>query len=194
MLNPFAQLYQHCWGHARALCLAYKVYCLFPSHDAYNSQHCWGFLLSFACSSVKNDCLLKLYRRIYIHFLILVGARVFARRKDNLYYRGFVKKQIHYGEKLYIDVELDHLGPISHQDSDERAIILDIIPSYSHVHATQRVIGHFPGYASYIPGVVVRRNEDCWQGAYHVKFDTGEERQLDFNEIRILPPYVQLVF
>ena len=56
------------------------------------------------------------------------------------------------------------------------------------------VIGYFPGYASYIPGVVVRRNEDCWQGAYHVKFDTGEECQLDFNEIRILPPYVQLVF
>ena len=174
--------------------MAYKVYGLFPSHDAYNSQHHWEFLRSFACSSVENDCLLKLYRRIYIHFLILVGARVFARRKDNLYYRGFVKKQIHYGEKLYIDVELDHLGPISHQASDERAIILDIIPSYSHVHATQRAIGHFPGYASYIPGVVVRRNEDCWQGAYHVKFDTGEERQLDFNEIRILPPYVQLVF
>ena len=174
--------------------MAYKVYGLFPSHDAYNSQHHWEFLRSFACSSVENDCLLKLYRRIYIHFLILVGARVFSRWKDNLYYRGFVKKQIHYGEKLYIDVELDHLGPISHQASDERAIILDIIPSYSHVHATQRVIGHFPGYASYIPGVVVRRNEDCWQGAYHVKFDTGEERQLDFNEIRILPPYVQLVF
>ena len=194
MLNPFARLFQHCWGHARALCMACKVYWLFQSHDAYNSQHCWEFLRSFACSSVENDCLLKLYRRIYIHFLILVGARVFARRKDNPYYRGFVKKQIHYGEKLYIDVELDHLGPISHQASDERAIILDIIPSYSHVHATQRVIGHFPGYASYIPGVVVRRNEDCWQGAYHVKFDTGEERQLDFNEIRILPPYVQLVF
>lgn len=77
---------------------------------------------SFVSSSVENDCLLKLYRRIYIYFLVLVGARVFARWKDNLYYRGFVKKQIHYGEKLYIDVELDHLGPISHQASDERAL------------------------------------------------------------------------
>ena len=24
MLDPFAQLFQHCWGHARSLCMVYK--------------------------------------------------------------------------------------------------------------------------------------------------------------------------
>ena len=35
MLDPFAQLFQHCWGHACALHMCTpKSYGLFPSHDA----------------------------------------------------------------------------------------------------------------------------------------------------------------
>ena len=34
MLDPFAQLFQHCWGHERALCMVYKDFGLYPSHDA----------------------------------------------------------------------------------------------------------------------------------------------------------------
>lgn len=91
-------------------------------------------------------------------------------------------------------MQLDQSEFISHQASDERAIVLDAIPLYTHVHATQRVIGYYPGYSSYLPGTVIRRNEDCLKSAYHVKFDMGGQRDEDFNEIRILPPYVQLLF
>ena len=34
MLDPFAQLFQHCWGHARSLRMVTKSYGLHPSHDA----------------------------------------------------------------------------------------------------------------------------------------------------------------
>ena len=35
MLDPFAQLFQHCWGHARSLYRVYiSTYGLHPSHDA----------------------------------------------------------------------------------------------------------------------------------------------------------------
>lgn len=118
-----------------------------------------------------------------------VGARVFARGIDNLYYRGFVKTTSYHGDILYIEVQLDQSGSISHQASDQRAIVLDIIPKYSHVHATQRVIGYYPGYSSYLPGTVVRRNTGCIKSAYHVRFDMGRQREQDFNDIRILPPY-----
>lgn len=127
-----------------------------------------------------------------ISFLVLVGARVFALWKDNVYYRGFVKGRVYQGKTLYLEVQLDHSGSISHQASDKRAVVLDIIPLYTHVHATQRVIGYFPGYAAYLPGWVVKRNAHCWKAAYRVIFDMGEERDQNFNEVRLLPPYVQL--
>ena len=46
MLDPFAQLFQRCWGHARSLRMVYKDYGLYPSHDAL--QHCWELLNPFA--------------------------------------------------------------------------------------------------------------------------------------------------
>ena len=95
---------------------------------------------------------------------------------------------------LYIEVQLDQSGSISHQASDQRAIVLDTIPKYSHVHATQRVIGYYPGYSSYLPGTVLRRNAGCVKSAYHVQFDMGQQRGQDFNDIRILPPPVQFLF
>ena len=103
-----------------------------------------------------------------------------------------MKGTSYHGDVLYIDVQLDQSGSISHQASDERAIVLDVIPLYAHVHASQRVIGYFPGYTSFLPGMVVRRNEGCWEAAYRVIFNMGKERDQDFNEIRVLPPYVQL--
>ena len=99
----------------------------------------------------------------------------------------------YHGQSLYIKVLLDQSSSsISHQASDERAIVLDVVPLYTHVHATQRVIGYFPGRTSYLTGWIVRRNPDCWKNSYRVMFDVGEERDQDFNEIRILPPYVQM--
>ena len=34
MLDPFAQLFQHCWGRAHSLRMVNKTYGLYPSHDA----------------------------------------------------------------------------------------------------------------------------------------------------------------
>ena len=75
MLDPFAQLFQHCWGHVRSLRMVTKTYGLYPSHDAlqvstllgvvppvctplptrtqqlptFLGQQCWGLLRPFAC-------------------------------------------------------------------------------------------------------------------------------------------------
>lgn len=100
----------------------------------------------------------------------------------------------YHGNALYIEVQLDQSGSILQQASDQTAIVLDIIPNHSHVHATQRVIGYYPGYSSYLSGKVLRRNTGCVKSAYHVQFDMGQEREQDFNDIRILPPPVQFLF
>ncbi|XP_078359685.1 uncharacterized protein LOC144644138 [Oculina patagonica] len=143
---------------------------------------------------VSNYTRNKLRKLPFFSSIHQAGARVFARGDDNLYYRGLVKNTSYHGNTLYINVQLDQSGSISHQASDERAIVLDVIPSYSHVHATQRVIGYYPGYSSYLPGTVLRRNVRCWKSAYRVRFDMGTQREQDFNDIRILPPYVQFLF
>ena len=120
------------------------------------------------------------------------GARVFARWNGSRYHRGFVAETVQLGKGLHIKVQLDDSNSVTHPASDERAIVLDVIPRYAHVHATQRVIGHLSGTAGYVTGWVMKRNPNCWQDAYRVVFDNGGEREEDFNEIRILPPYVQL--
>ena len=52
MLDPFAQLLQHCWGHARVLHVVSfeftKSYGLYPYQKAMRVQHCWELLHSFA--------------------------------------------------------------------------------------------------------------------------------------------------
>lgn len=144
---------------------------------------------------IVENCTLNMLRKLpFFSSIRQVGARVFARGRDDSYYRGFVKRTSYHGNILYIDVQLDQAESISHQANDARAIILDIIPLYSHVHATQRVIGYYPGYSSYLPGTVIRRNTDCWKSAYRVKFDMGGQRDQDFHEIRILPPFVKFLF
>ena len=71
MLDPFAQLFQHCWGYARSLRMVYKDLWVvsFPrcttgpkivetccislhhcQHARNNSQHCWELLRPFARS------------------------------------------------------------------------------------------------------------------------------------------------
>ena len=81
MLDSFAQLFQHCWGHARSLRMVYKTYGLYPSHDALQvptllgvvasiyappptwtqqlpmllAQQCWELLHLFA-HSLSNIC------------------------------------------------------------------------------------------------------------------------------------------
>ena len=61
MLDPFAQLLQHFWGHARVLHVVSfeyaKSYGLYPSQNALQVQHCWELLHSFAhhCQHGPNN-------------------------------------------------------------------------------------------------------------------------------------------
>ena len=52
MLDPFVQLLQHCWGHARVLHMVSleftKSYGLYPSQKAMRVQNCWELLHPFA--------------------------------------------------------------------------------------------------------------------------------------------------
>ena len=50
MLDPFAKLFQHCWGHARSLHMVYKdlfMACILPTMHC-RSQNCWELLHPFA--------------------------------------------------------------------------------------------------------------------------------------------------
>ena len=59
MLDPFAQLFQHCWGHARSLRMVYKelfMGCILPTMHC-RSQNCWELLHPFAhyCQHARNN-------------------------------------------------------------------------------------------------------------------------------------------
>ena len=78
MLDPFAQLFQHCWGHARSLCMVYKdlLVVSFPrctvgpnidgtvlhpfvhhcQHACNNSQHCWRNNVGSCCVRLHVAC------------------------------------------------------------------------------------------------------------------------------------------
>ena len=63
MLDPFAELFQHCWCHARSLRMVYKTYddwrlmgCILPTMHC-RSQNCWELLHPFAhqCQHARNN-------------------------------------------------------------------------------------------------------------------------------------------
>ena len=58
MLDPFEQLFKHCWDHARSLCMVYKelMGCILPTMHC-RSQHCWELLHPFAhhCQHGRNS-------------------------------------------------------------------------------------------------------------------------------------------
>ena len=57
MLDPFAQLFQHCWGQARSFRVVYRLMgCILPTMHC-RSQHCWELLHPFAhpCQHACNN-------------------------------------------------------------------------------------------------------------------------------------------
>jgi len=117
-----------------------------------------------------------------------VGARVFARWTNGLYYRGFVTK----ATSTTVFIAYDDGDTITLLKNDRTAVILDKLPCYCHVKPGQRVIGYWPGRTRYYPGVVESKestgSSNCYQKAvYHVKFDDGDQRIEDFNQIRLIP-------
>jgi len=121
-----------------------------------------------------------------------VGARVFARRTDGLYYRGFVTR----ASSTTVFINYDDGDTITLQKKDAAAVILDKLPCYRDVQPGQRVIGFLPGKTRYYPGdVVYKRNfcsSSCYQKAvYRVLFDDHDDdtdqRVQDFHQIRLIP-------
>ena len=58
MLDPFSQLFQHCWSQTRSLRMVYKelMGCILPTMHC-RSQHCWELLYPFAdhCQHARNN-------------------------------------------------------------------------------------------------------------------------------------------
>ena len=117
-----------------------------------------------------------------------MGARVFARWTNGLYYRGFVKS----ANSTTVFIRYDDGDTITLHKVDRTAVILDKLPCYSDIHPGQRIIGYWPRRTRYYPGVVTYKRDtgrtDCYQKAvYHVVFDDGDRRVQDFHQIRIIP-------
>ena len=84
----------------------------------------------------------------HLFLLITVGARVFARWTNGLYYRGFVKTS----DSLTVSIHYDDGDKITLAKSDKTAVILDTIPQEDDIQQGQRVIGYWPNRVRYYPG------------------------------------------
>lgn len=147
---------------------------------------------SFRCHSyVTRSNLLAIcnnLNQLISQLFISVGARVFARWTNGLYYRGFVTNST----STTVFISYDDGDTITLHKIDPTAVILDHPACYSEVHAGQRVIGFWPLRTRYYPGVVTHKsisnNDDCHQKAvYHVVFDDGDKRLQDSLQIRLIP-------
>lgn len=125
-------------------------------------------------------------------FIPVVGARVFARWTNGLYYRGFVTS----ASSTTVSINYDDGDAITLQKNDAATVILDKLPCYNDVQAGQRVIGFLPGRNGYYPGdVAYKRNScssSCYQKTvYRVLFDASDDdtdqRLQDFHQIRLIP-------
>ena len=123
-----------------------------------------------------------------IALILSVGARVFARWTNGLYYRGFVAR----ASSSTVFIRYDDGDTITLYKKDRTAVILDKLPCYSDIKLGQRVIGFWPRRTRYYPGVVTYKKPTgraaCYQKAvYYVVFDDGDRRMQDFNQIRVIP-------
>lgn len=119
---------------------------------------------------------------------ISVGARVFARFTNGLYYRGFLTNVT----STTVIISYDDGNVITLKKNDVAAVILDKLPCYHEIYPGRRIIGYWPTATCYYPGKVTSKKitggEDCYQNAeYDVLFDDGDRRVEDFHQIRILP-------
>ncbi|XP_078361140.1 uncharacterized protein LOC144645435 [Oculina patagonica] len=115
-----------------------------------------------------------------------VGARVFARWTNGLYYRAFVVS----ATDSSLSILYDDGDTITHQKSDSTAVILDVLPSRIDVATQPRVIAFWPGRVRYYPGVIEYIINDFRSSPntlFHVQFDDGDKRDQEFYQMRILP-------
>ena len=113
-----------------------------------------------------------------IVIVIVVGARVFARWTNGLYYRGFVSN----ANRSTISINYDDGDKITLSKNDKTAVVLDKIPLNGGVATGQRVIGYWPNRVRFYPGHI---SKSCDNGKkYYLKFDDGDERCQEIFEIR----------
>ena len=113
-----------------------------------------------------------------IVIVIVVGARVFARWTNGLYYRGFVSN----ANRSTISINYDDGDKITLPKNDKTAVVLDKIPFDGEIAIEQRVIGYWPNHTKFYPGFI---SKYCDNGKkYYFKFDNGDERCQEIFEIR----------
>ena len=120
-----------------------------------------------------------------ILFLITVGARVFARWTNGLYYKGFVSKS----DLWSVSINYDDGDKITLSKNDKAAVILDKIPEEDQVEIDEKVIGYWPGRVRYYPGHISHLCNDG--NKYFLKFDDGDERCEEIYEIRSVSEDIQ---
>ena len=113
--------------------------------------------------------------------LIIVGARVFARWTNGLFYRGFVSKAT--DSKVFINY--DDGDTIWLNKTDKISVILDKLPGPKSVIPGQRVIGYWPNRVRFYPGTVISRSSTT----YFVRYDDGDERHNKIYDIRTIPRF-----
>ena len=125
-----------------------------------------------------EPCLQSWYYSPTFFFLITVGARVFARWTNGLFYRGFVIKAT--DSKVFINY--DDGDTIWLNKNDQTSVILDKLPQPKSVLPGQRVIGYWPNRVRFYPGTVISRSSTT----YFVRYDDGDERHNKIYDIRTI--------
>lgn len=110
-----------------------------------------------------------------------VGARVFARWTNGLYYRGFITRASDWN----VFVNYDDGDTITLNKQDRTAVILDVIPQVTEILLNERVIGFWPGRTRFYPGHVT--SIDAVNQTFDVQFDYGDRRIESLGEIRLIP-------
>ena len=129
---------------------------------------------------MKNHNQIEIVGDIYCLVYCIVGARVFARWTNRLFYRGFVSKS----SLSTVSINYDSGGEITLPKNDQTAVILDKIPQEDKVNIDQRVIGYWPGRVRYYPGYISKFCDG--ENKFYLMFDDGDERCESIYEIRTL--------
>lgn len=111
----------------------------------------------------------------------VIGARVFARWTNGLYYRGFITR----ASDRNVFVNWDDGDTITLDKRDRTAVILDVIPQVSEILLNEHVIGFWPHSTQFYPGHVT--SIDAVNQKFYVQFDDGTRRIGTLCEICLIP-------
>ncbi|XP_068739754.1 uncharacterized protein [Montipora capricornis] len=114
-----------------------------------------------------------------------VGARVFARWPDGVYYRGFITRASDWD----VIISGDDGGTITLNKRDRTGVILDVLPQATEILVNELVIGRF--CTEFLPGQVI--SIDPANQMFDVRFDDGHDANFEvvcsvsLCQIRLIP-------